>query len=336
MQSKRLLMISTDVNIFIEGSAVRLRQIEYAKAYEEVHIIVLGSYILGETALSSNCYAYSTRSRFKLFAPFKAISLGRFIISGRKITEMTCQDPFLTALVGVSLQKQCHIPLEMQVHTDIGSTYFTYTLGNKIRKMLALQYLPKADTIRVVSNKIKEYLVGVLSITDSKIEVRPIFVDTEKIRQAMVIQGSDLHAKYPQFTNIVLMASRIEPEKNIELAIHSWHEVLKNIPQAGLVIVGSGSQQKRLAVLVSKLGITSSVIFESWTNQSTLYSYYKTADVFLNTSLFEGYGMTLVEAYATGCKIVSTDVGVAKEIGANIVDWNKDAIANSILAVLKS
>ena len=327
-------MISTDANIFTEGSAVRVRQAEYAKSYEEVHIIVLGSHASGETALSSNCYAYSTRSKFKLFAPFKAISLGRFIISGRKITDMTCQDPFLTAFAGVSLKKQSNIPLEIQVHTDIGSPHFTYTIGNKIRKMMALQYLPKADTIRVVSNKIKEYIIGNLGIADSKIEVRPIFVDTEKIRQATVIQGSDLHVKYPQFTKIVLMASRLEPEKNIELAIHSWPEVLNNIPQAGLIIVGSGSQQVKLVSLVSKLGVTSLVAFESWADQATLYSYYKTADVFLNTSLFEGYGMTLVEAHAAECKVISTDVGVAREVGAGIVTYHSGDVAKKIITTI--
>jgi putative flippase GtrA len=47
-------------------------------------------------------------------------------------------------------------------------------------------------------------------------------------------------------------------------------------------------------------------------------SYYKTADCFLITSDYEGYGMTIVEALAAGCPVVSTDVGIAKEAGASI------------------
>jgi len=63
---------------------------------------------------------------------------------------------------------------------------------------------------------------------------------------------------------------------------------------------------------VKKLKIDKSVVFEPW--QNDLISYYKTANLFLVTSNYEGYGMTIVEAIASHCPVVSTDVGIAKEI----------------------
>jgi glycosyltransferase involved in cell wall biosynthesis len=81
-------------------------------------------------------------------------------------------------------------------------------------------------------------------------------------------------------------------------------------------------------------GPNPTVVFESWASQSTLFSYYKTCDAFLVTSLFEGYGMVLVEASAAGAKIVSTDVGVAKEVGAQIVEWNEKSVAEGITRLL--
>jgi 1,2-diacylglycerol 3-alpha-glucosyltransferase len=130
------------------------------------------------------------------------------------------------------------------------------------------------------------------------------------------------------------MASRIEPEKNIELAIEAFKEVVEKIPKTGLVIVGSGSQISKLKLLISKRELSDSVVFESWASPETLYSYYKTADIFLVTSFFEGYGMTLVEAHAAGRKIVSTDVGVAKEIGATIVDDTVKSVSSGIIGAL--
>jgi glycosyltransferase involved in cell wall biosynthesis len=111
--------------------------------------------------------------------------------------------------------------------------------------------------------------------------------------------------------------------------------VIVDMPQAGLIIVGSGSEADRLTSLVKKHGLEKSVMFEPWADQGTLYSYYKTADLFLVTSLFEGYGMTLVEAHAAGCKIVSTDVGVAGEEGAQIVEYSPAAVARGITSVLR-
>lgn len=325
MQPKRLLMISTDRLIFREGSAVRARQAVYAKEWDEVHIIVFAGKEYSETNISPNCWVYSTRSSAKFLYPFDAIKLGRFIIEKRKITEITCQDSSLTAMAGVSLKKQFNIPLEIQIHEDIGSPYYAKRFSNRVRKILALSYIPKADALRVVSNGIKKYLVESLKIADSKINVRPIAVNTDWIKKSPIT--ADLHKKYPQFKKIILMASRLEPEKNIELAINSWSEVIKLIPSAGLIIVGSGSQENGLKRLASRLGLDQSVLFESWADQSTLASYYKTADLFLVTSLYEGYGMTLVEAQAAGIKTVSTDVGVAREAGAKIIGWDmKEAV----------
>lgn len=342
-------MISTDRKIFEEGSAVRARQVEYAKQWDEVHIIVFqkGKAGIKETVIAPNCWAYSTRSWSKFMYPFDAMAIGKFLIEKRGITEITCQDASLTAMAGLSLKKQFNIPLEMQVHEDIGSPHFGYTGIHRIRKSLALSYLPRADRIRVVSNKIKDFLVGSLNIDAAKITVKPIDVDTEKIRQAIILPGADLRKKYPQFQRIVLVAARLEKEKNVILAIRAWAEVVKKLSQmnsnaglkAGLIIVGSGSQEHMLKAEATRLGMrgpSPSVIFEPWVDQATLFSYYKSCDQFLVTSLFEGYGMALVEASAAGARIISTDVGVAREVGATIVGWDPEAVVKALIDALAS
>jgi len=341
----KLLMISTDQKIFQEGSDVASRMVEYARGFQELHIVVFQKKRgkESEVSLSSNCWVYPTRSRSKFLYPFDAIRLGRFIVSRRGITNITCQDPFLTGMVGVSLQKQFTLPLELQLHTDIGSPYFAQTIKNKIFKAMALSYLPKADYVRVVSNRIKEYLISTLRIQDSKIEMRPIDVDVEKIRSAAIIPEADLRQKYPQFKKIILMASRLEKEKNIPLALDAFREVLNKIPEAGLVIVGEGTEISNLKNQIfllcqkvttgqAKLRLENSVIFEPWASRETLYSYYKTADVFLSTSFYEGYGMTFIEAQAAGCSIISTDVGMAREAGATIVGYNARDVADASIS----
>ena len=351
-------MVSTDRKIFEEGSDVRTRQIEYAKDWDEVHIVVFDKRSMEygvrskEIAIAANCWAYSTKSRFKFLYPFDAMRLGRFIMEKRGITDITCQDASLTAMAAVSLKKRFNgktsnaVALEIQVHEDIGSPNYSFNWTNKVRRFLALNYLPKADRIRVVSERIKRYLVGTLGIAESKVIVRPIAVDIEAIKNAPIIAGGDLHKKYSQFDRIVLMAGRLEPEKNVKLAIEAWKSVIEKQPKAGLIIVGSGSQLPMLNYQCSRSGISGNVIFESWADRATLYSYYKTADLFLNTSLFEGYGMTLVEANAARCKIVSTDVGVVGDVlkvgdilkdgenGVSIVDWNARSVADGISRAL--
>lgn len=331
---KKLLMISTDRRIFDATSAVRARQIEYARDWDEVHIIVFATKkIAGEMNIAPNVWVYSTRSRTKFFYPFDAIRLGRFIITRRGITDITCQDFSFTAMAGVSLAKEFKTVLEIQVHGDIGSPNFGYTLGNRLRKALALKYLPAADHIRVVSNRIKEYLVSSLSIAAEKIEVRPIAVSVDWIKNSPVTV--DLHKKYPDYSPVILMASRLEKEKNIELAIEALKEVVKSYPKAGLIIVGDGTREKKIITKAQKMSLTDRVKIEPWADQTTLASYYKTADLFLNTSLFEGYGMTLVEAVAANCPVVSTDVGVAAELGAVITSFDPEDVSQKIIEILR-
>jgi glycosyltransferase involved in cell wall biosynthesis len=293
-----------------------VRQTEYAKEWAEVHIVVFSPVDFDEDAISGNCWVYPTKSRFKFLRPLDAIRLAKFITKRRGITNITCQDPSFTALVGLSVRKEFGTELELQVHGDIGSPFFAGTPLGRIRKSLALTFLPKADHVRVVSARIKKYLVEHLGLSEEKIEVRPVPVDLEAVKNIPVT--IDLKKTYPQFDKIVLMAGRLEAEKNIALAIRAWKEVVGNC-RAGLVIVGRGSLRRDLEKLVAELDLTGSVVFEDWANKETLVSYYKTADLFLVTSLYEGYGLTLVEAHAAGCKIVSTDVGVAPEVADKIV-----------------
>jgi glycosyltransferase involved in cell wall biosynthesis len=335
--ARRLLMISTDRLIFQEGSAVRLRQIEYAKDWDEVHIIIFTDKKFNEQSIAPNIWIYPTRSLSKFLYPYDAISLGRFIIEKKAITEITTQDSSLTAMAGLALKKEFkrkgkEIPVEVQIHEDIGSPNFTYNWINKIRKTLALKYLPQADTIHVVSNRIKDYIINTLNISQDKITVRPIVVDVDYIKNAVI--ETDVHKKYPQFEKIVLMASRLEKEKNFRLALSAWKKVLEKIPEAGLVIVGKGSQKDFIMKNIESGNMMGKVVVEHWADKKTLVSYYKSADVFLNTSLFEGYGMTLVEANAAGVPVVSTDVGIANEINAHIVKFDPNDIAEAVVSLL--
>jgi len=319
---KKLLMISTDRNIFKEGSAVRARMIEYGKNFDELHIIIFAKKSAGfaDENISKNVFVYPTQSFTKFGYMVDAIRVGRKILSAdcRLPTcdySISSQDPFETGFVGVCLAKRFGLPLELQIHTDIGSPYFLYSFLNKIRLVLARYTLPKASHVRVVSARIQKYLVEHLKIDAGKIEIRPIQVDMAKLKNTPI--AVDLHKKYPQFKKIVLMASRLEKEKNIAFAIRVWKEVSKTVSDAGLIIVGSGGEEDTLRDLVRKNSIETSVVFEPWTD--TLASYYQTADIFFLTSLFEGYGMTLVEANTLGCDIVSSDVGIAPELSNTVV-----------------
>ncbi len=329
----KVLAIGSDRQLFQADSDVCRRQIEYAKNLSRLDIIVFTKRVLSLCAaqIGSNIFVYPTNSASRWFYPFDAVRLGKRL---SKPDLVTAQDPFESGWAAWRLAQRFDSKLELQIHTDIGSSYFRrHSILNLIRFWLAHFLLPRADHVRVVSNRIKNFLVTRWHLPENRIEVRPITVDAVAIKQA--IPSVDLHQKYSEFQKIILMASRLEPEKNINLAIRAMRLVNQKLPEAGLLIVGSGSEEAKLRSLIFRLGLVDRVRLEPSVDQTTLISYYKTADLFLLTSLYEGYGLTLVEARAAGCPIVSTDVGVAREVGAWVVEMGPADVASGILESLR-
>jgi glycosyltransferase involved in cell wall biosynthesis len=305
-----------DRKVFLRGSAVAERMVDHGTRFGELHIIVFALENLGlqPIQLSQNVWVYPTSSKDRISYLADAMDIGVGILSsiyfGQSV--IITQDPFETALIGLRLKWRFKVPLQIQIHTDLFSSYF-YNLSwlNFFRVGLARFLLPRADGIRTVSRKIKSDVIERFKkINPNYVANLPVFVDIEKIQDTPV--GANVRIKYKQWGQVVLVVSRLQPEKNVQLSIKVFAEALKHYSNTGLVIVGEGPQEFKLKNLVKSLGLEKNVAFEGF--RQDVVSYMKTATVFLNTSVFEGYGMTLVEAAASGAVILTSSVGVAPEI----------------------
>lgn len=307
----KVLMISTDRNILSAGSAVSERMREYGGLVGELHIVLLSdaSHRLSQGQIGPNVWVYPTSSSSRFFRHKDAARLGRKIVFDKKFVRgeslVTTQDPFECGWAGLKVKNKWRLPLEVQLHTDPFSPYFSGVI-NLVRKIIARKVLRKADAVRVVSRDLKE---KISKRTLAPISVLPIYVDRERIEGGKI--NFDIHTRYPwQF--ILLAVSRLTPEKNISLALETLALVRKTFPETGLLIVGSGEEEGKLKSLVKKLGLVGAVEFAGW--QEDLASFYKTANAFIQTSLFEGYGLSLVEAGLSGLPVLTTPVGIAQEL----------------------
>ncbi|GEM_PF-188678 len=342
----KVLMLSTDQKILEKGSAAQKRMLEYGELFKELHIVVFTTQPTTDNLqLTTNTWVYPTNTKWKPLYFRDAYKIGKDILSGSHDSDkssgnsdyaITTQDPFETGLIGWLLKAKFGLPLQLQIHTDIFSPYFRQeSLKNRIRVLLARFLLPRADGIRVVSERIKQSLISRVSYPASHISVLPISVDVKKIRNKKV--KTDLRQKYPDRDFIILMASRLTKEKNIGLAIDAMKELLsaKRLTLTPLLlIVGDGPERSNLESRIKNYELWDSVKIENWTDD--LASYYKTADIFLLTSNYEGYGRTAIEAMAAGLPVIMTDVGLAGELlvddldGAVVPVGDKKALAESI------
>ena len=316
-ETLKVLMISTDRNLLSKDSAVSKRMIEYGDLVGELHIVLLSdrSHNLKESQLGKNVWVYPTNSLWKYFRPRTAARLGKKIVLEKKFVRglslITTQDPFECGWAGMQVKKKWRIPLEIQLHTDPFSPYFGGYL-NKVRGVMAKKTLKFADTVRVVGESVGKKIA---MLTSAEIYVLPIYIDKDRILDAQI--KFDLHARFG-WRFVILAVARLNEEKNLSFALHILALIRQKFKDAGLVILGNGPEKESLIELAKNLGIEKYVAFEGW--QEDLASYYKTANIFLQTSLFEGYGVALVEAGLSGLPVVTSPVGVAQEL-----EHNKDA-----------
>lgn len=111
----------------------------------------------------------------------------------------------------------------------------------------------------------------------------------------------------------IVACGRLVEKKNFPDLIRSINLVKERYPEVSLNILGQGPEEENLQQLIDELGLTNSVNLVGFVDNP--YEYYAAASVFVQTSLWEGFGYVLAEAMACGTPVVAYDSkGAMREI----------------------
>ncbi|HWO06984.1 MAG TPA: glycosyltransferase [Candidatus Paceibacterota bacterium] len=303
----RVLAIGSDRSIAIARSESARRHAAYGSRFGDLRIIVfsLESQRLATYALSVETHVYPTSSSWR-----GLYGWGAFWIALKlpKPDVVTVQDPFETGLIGWIIARVRGAAFHVQVHTDMFAPAFRrLSLANRCRVFLARFIVHRADRIRVVSKRIKDGIEKKYA-PRAPITVLPIYTDVARLKDA---RAGALSGRFARYRWKFLVVARLEPEKDVTLALESFAEAA---PQdACLIVVGDGRERHALEARATQLGVANRVFFEGTQDAA---AYYAIADLVLVPSRFEGYGRVIVEALAAGKPVLATDVGVAGESGA--------------------
>lgn len=298
----RVISISTDRKIFDQKSDVSNRMKDYATLFEELHIIVfsLSKHNAQKIQIAPNAWVYPTNSFARLLCIFDAYRIAKPLLNSGSF--VTTQDPFETGVVGYLLKIFSKgVYLNVQVHTNfLHPNFRRHTFLNTLRFFIAKIVMPKADSIRVVSEQIKKGLLSSGFKLNNEPLVLPVLVPD--------LSGTG-NKRF--FGTQILVVSRLEPEKNLPMVLESFAKVAFKNLDAGLVFVGDGTQRPHLEELSEKMGIKKQVKFAGW--QNNVADYYLSSDIFILISKYEGYNRSLVEAARAGLAIISTQVSPVGE-----------------------
>jgi len=330
----KVLMVSLDRKVFEEGDPARVRLAAYGEVFEELHIIVYATKTAAyaKQRIAPNVWVYPTDSLHKVFYIPDAVSIAKQLSkNGTAIDVVSGQDLAETGIAAWRIARSRRVPLQLQDHADVFDPYFAKeSVGNKIRVLVASLLIPKADCIRAVLPSGKERIASRFPTLKERISVLPVYTSVGAWKDTE--PSFSVHDRFPQFSYIALMASRLVPQKDIEFALYAFKNA--DVKGSGLLVVGEGRLKTALENTVRLLGLEERVVFLPW--EKDLVSFYKTADLFLLSSRYESYCRTLVEAAAAGLPFVSTDVGVAKtlvEAGAKGVVVSHDDLEGFTSAI---
>ncbi len=152
--------------------------------------------------------------------------------------------------------------------------------------------------------------------------LRGVGVPAEQIR--VVYTGVDLgpyaelHRRTAHWTKQFLVGTvaRLEEEKGISVLLGAFQKLLVVVPQARLIVVGEGTQRRKLEWLAKQLTIDRSVQWVGFAKN--IPAWMKSFDLFVLPSVGrEAFGIVLLEAMAAACPVVASNLGGIPEIIQN-------------------
>lgn len=146
---------------------------------------------------------------------------------------------------------------------------------------------------------------------------------------------------------VVITVARIVPHKGQDMGIRALAALSDEFPELRYVLVGEGHDAKRLESIAAGLGVSDRVIFAGLLSDSDLADAYATSTVYLGASRVdneinvEGFGISFLEAAASGLPVVAGDSGGVRsavrdgETGIVVSPEDTRAIADAVAGFLR-
>ena len=198
-----------------------------------------------------------------------------------------------------------------------------------------------ANRLIAVSNSLKNELMWLYKIPADKIEVIPNAIEPRicklKVDPGMTKEKYGIHPLAPT----VLFIGRMAHQKGPDLLLEAAPRVLSNRWDTRFLFAGEGGMRMWLGQRAHELGIAPATRFLGWLPYWSYLELLNSCDIVCIPSRNEPFGIVLLEAWAAGRPVVSTDVGGLGENIENFVDGikvypNPDSVAWGICYLLNS
>lgn len=287
----------------------------------------------GEYSGLRDVYADSVYGN-NLFDEVRRYALLGGSIARKEVFDVIHAHDWLSFGAGLEARRVSGKPLILHVH----ATSFDMSAGGAPDgRVYAIEKngFELADAIIAVSQFTKDMIISKYGISPEKISVVHNGVSAEEF------SGTSTESKFTELKaqgyKIVLFVGRITMQKGPDYFIKAAKKVLEYNPKVYFVIAGSGDMENQTIRLAASLGIADRVLFAGFTRGQELVDLFRLADLYVMPSVSEPFGITPLEAVASGTPVlISKQSGVSEVLSHALKAdfWDIDDIADKILSVV--
>jgi len=174
--------------------------------------------------------------------------------------------------------------------------------------------LASASHILTISEFIRQEIIAEFKVPPEMVTAIPLAADP-MFSPSKPADVKKIKAKYNLPESYLLFVGSLEPRKNIDLLIDAMGKLKSDIP---LVLVGwNGWGDKDWKGKIQKLGLANRIFRTGHLPDEDLKEIYSGAAALVYPSLYEGFGLPIVEAMACGCPVICSNAASMPEVAGN-------------------
>ena len=265
--------------------------------------------------------ALSDRTGLKLLLGGRKMTpLAWLLLNSPTIESLSKESIDITHIVSLGFPVATRKKLVVTVH-DIGPLthpqYFTHSKP-RLFKLSFDHMLRYADAIICVSQATAN---EVIAYAGEQVAGR-IHVVHEGVDSAFFSREHlDPYAAFSELPNkevpFFLAAGAMSPRKNIQRVVEAFKSVQRSIPHHLVLVGGKGWDSAEMFRLLDDPLLSKRVHHLGYVSDEQLQSLYKHADFYIHPSLFEGFGLTVLEAMAASCPVITSNVSSLPEVAGD-------------------
>ena len=196
----------------------------------------------------------------------------------------------------------------------------------------------RADAIITISEFSKREIIDLYGVSEEKIRVVYLGFDGSQFSPAAGPADETLK-KYKITAPYLLYVGRLEKKKNIGRMVTAFTLIKEKYPDLKLVLAGAGGNQfDEIKQIIADNKLESEVIITGYVAHADLAAIYNHADIFLFPTLYEGFGLPILEAMASGVPVITSNQAPHTEVGGEAAIYadsqSPQSLADGIIKVL--